>query len=96
MLTQFLQLLFGQFPLGDTNDDLLDRAVEVERYMIVFTHRSTGVFPNVEGLVQGHAVTDSALQSLGVDDLPIDAERCLTAGPDSPILIVLEVQLIKV
>jgi hypothetical protein len=49
LLVQFLLFLGAEFGFPEINHNLIERAVELERHMVVFADRRAGVFAHIEG-----------------------------------------------
>ena len=51
LLVQFLLFLRVEFGFPEVNHNFVERAVELERHMVVFADRSAGVFADIEGFI---------------------------------------------
>ena len=81
----------AQFRFAEVDDYLLDLAGELERHVIVCTHRRSGVFTDIETFVERETTRDRLFDAGLSDLLAVHREGSCSALADSAA-IVLEVQ----
>jgi hypothetical protein len=77
----------AEFGLSEINNNLVDYAGELERYVIVLAHRCSSVFPDVECLVRRNTERDGSRQSAVGSFFSVHHQRDETAFANTATVI---------